>query len=329
MKLLQNIKRLFVPIFIIGLISMVGCEKNDVASLSANPSSSILDKVSADANFSLLKEAVIKAALVDTFGKTPGAFTVFAPDNTAFTAAGITSSSIATSTPASLKTLLLYHTLSGVVTFSTGFQTATNTKLITASGDSIFVTKKANGNIFVNGVLITLADIGTVNGVVHKVGRVIKPAIGSIYATAQAAGLDSLVRAIQLVNAATLNLGGDSSLIPTLNTSLLTAFAPSNTAFTQLLQSLALTNLNQVPLSQLKAILKFHLTSGRLFSSEFVNGNITMVGSGSATINLTNGANGGVTIKGNGNGINLCNVVAIDIMCRNGVVHVIDRVLLP
>ena len=123
-------------------------------------------------------------------------------------------------------------------------------------------------------------------------------------------------------------LGGDPTLIATLNTSLLTAFAPSNPAFTQLLQALTLTNLNQVPVATLNSILKFHLTPGRLFSSEFVNGNITMVGSGSATINLTNGINGGATIKGAGNGTNLPNIISTDILCRNGVVHVIDKVLL-
>jgi uncharacterized surface protein with fasciclin (FAS1) repeats len=312
-------------------IAFSSCEKNDVASLTPNPSLSILDKVSADANFSLFKEAATKALLLDTLTKTPAAYTVFAPDNAAFTAAGLTSSAIAASTPAAVKTILQYHIISGVVTFAANIATATNTKVIMSNGDSAFFTKKANGNVFVNGVQVTLADIGAVNGVAHKVGRVIRPATGNIVATAQASTgvLDSLVKALQRVNAASITLGGDSSLIPTLSNTMLTVFAPTNAAFTQLLTDLSLTNINQIPLATLKAVLKFHIVNGRNFSSELANGNITMLAGGSTTVNLTNGTGGGPSIKGNGNGTNLCNITATDIMCRNGVVHLIDRVLQP
>lgn len=328
MKLFKNNKTLIAVMAISGISFFVSCTKNDTATFTPNPSLTILDKVSADANFSLLTEATVKAGLMDTFGRKPAAYTVFAPDNAAFIAAGLTSAAIATTPASTLKSILLYHTISGAATFAAGFPAGANNKIVVASGDSIFVSKKTNGSVFVNGVQVTLADIGAVNGVAHKVGRVIRPATASIYGTAQASGLDSLVRAIQLVNGASITIGGDSTLIPTLNTALLTAFAPSNAAFTQLLQTLTLTNLNQVPLATLKSILRFHLTSGRLFSSEFANGNITMVANGSTTINLTNGTNGGPTVKGNGNGANLCNIVGTDVMCRNGVVHVIDRVLL-
>jgi uncharacterized surface protein with fasciclin (FAS1) repeats len=312
-------------------VAFSSCEKNDVATLTANPSQSILDKVSADANFSLLKEAATKAVLLDTLAKTPAAYTVFAPDNAAFTAAGLTSAAIAASTPASVKTILQYHIISGAVTFAANIPTATNTKIIMSNGDSAFFTKKANGSVFVNGVQVTLADIGAVNGVAHKVGRVIRPASGNIVATAQASTtvLDSLVKAIQIVNSTTTALGGDPTITATLSNTLLTVFAPTNAAFTKYLQDSSLTNINQIPVARLNAILKFHVVSGRNFSSELVNGNITMLAGGATTINLTNGTSGGPTIKGNGNGTNLCNIIATDVMCRNGVVHLIDRILLP
>jgi uncharacterized surface protein with fasciclin (FAS1) repeats len=54
-----------------------------------------------------------------------------------------------------------------------------------------------------------------------------------------------------------------------------------------------------------------------------------MLAGGSTTINLTNGSGGGPTIKGNGNGANPSNIISTNIMARNGVVHVIDRVLIP
>jgi uncharacterized surface protein with fasciclin (FAS1) repeats len=326
MKFFQNS---LLAISAICLVTFSSCQKNDVPTLTPNPSLSILDKVSADPNFSLLKEAATKAALLDTLGKTPGAYTVFAPDNAAFTAAGITSASIAAATPASLKSILQYHLISGAVIFAAGVPTGPNAKVIMANGDSVFVAKKTNGNVFVNGVQVTLADIGAVNGVAHKVGRVIRPATGNIVATASAAGLDSLVKTVQIVNSTSIALGGDPTLTATLSNALLTVFAPTNAAFTKYLQDSSLTNISQIPVARLNSILKFHVVTGRNFSSELANGNITMLAGGATTVNLTNGTGGGPSIKGNGNGTALCNIIATDVMCRNGVVHLIDRILLP
>ena len=57
--------------------------------------------------------------------------------------------------------------------------------------------------------------------------------------------------------------------------------------------------------------------------------NLAMLAGGNTTINLTNGTGGGPSIQGNGNGGNRSNITATNIVCRNGVVHLIDRVLLP
>jgi uncharacterized surface protein with fasciclin (FAS1) repeats len=54
-----------------------------------------------------------------------------------------------------------------------------------------------------------------------------------------------------------------------------------------------------------------------------------MLAGGNTTVNLSNGTGGGPTITGNGNGGNKSNIVGTNIVCRNGVVHLIDRVLLP
>jgi len=54
-----------------------------------------------------------------------------------------------------------------------------------------------------------------------------------------------------------------------------------------------------------------------------------MLAGGATTVNLSNGTGGGPTVTGSGNGANKSNIIATNIVCRNGVVHVIDRVLLP
>jgi len=108
-----------------------------------------------------------------------------------------------------------------------------------------------------------------------------------------------------------------------------TVFAPTNAAFTQVLSALSLSDINNIPMPTLLAVLRYHVVGGRAFSSDLANGNLAMLAGGNTTINLTNGSGGGPTIKGNGNGANLSNIVGTNLMCRNGVVHVIDRVLLP
>jgi uncharacterized surface protein with fasciclin (FAS1) repeats len=68
---------------------------------------------------------------------------------------------------------------------------------------------------------------------------------------------------------------------------------------------------------------------GRAFSSDLANGSLSMLVGENTTVNLTNGSGGGPTLTGNGNSGNKSNIIATNIVCRNGVVHLIDRVLIP
>lgn len=301
--------------------ALSSCDKDDD---NVTPAvNTITDKVAADANFSLLKQAVVRAGLDGTL-KGTGPFTVFAPDDAAFAASGINSAAIDALSPAQLSTLLLYHTV-GAKLMAADIPTAANTKVTTASGDSVFVTKNATG-VYVNGVKVIAADITADNGVIHKIGKVLKPATGNIVETAVAGGLDSLVKAVTY---ATTAPGGDATLAGTLSNARLTVFAPSNAAFTALLAALSVTDIRQIPIGTLVAVLKYHVVSGRAFSSDLVNGPLTMIAGGNTTINLTNGTNGGPTVTGISNGANKSNIVTANIVCKNGVVHIIDRVLIP
>jgi uncharacterized surface protein with fasciclin (FAS1) repeats len=293
------------------VIILSSCNKDDDPVVT----NTITDVVSNSSSFSVLKEAVVKANLATTLSGT-GPFTVFAPDNTAFASAGSTQ----------LSDLLLYHTIGSKI-LAASVPAGPNAKVITAGGDSVFVTRNTSG-VYVNGIKVAAADIAADNGVIHQLSKALNKPSGNIVATAQAAGsgLDSLVKAIVRANNAP---GGDPTLINTLSTATITVFAPSNAAFTQLLGALGTNDINNIPVATLLAVLKYHVVGGRAFSSDLANGNLAMLAGGNTTINLTNGSGGGPTIKGNGNGANASNIIGTNLMCRNGVVHVIDRVLLP
>lgn len=300
-------------------VLFTSCDKDDDPAVT----NTITDVVVGNANFSTLEAAVIKANLQATLSGT-GPFTVFAPDDAAFTASGITSAVLNSLTPAQVSNILLYHTLGAKIT-AADVPAGPNAKVTTASGDSVFVTKNASG-VYINGIKVNTADVSADNGVIHVIGRVLTPPAGNIVETAVAGGLDSLVKA---VTRATTAPGGDPTLAGTLSSATLTVFAPTNAAFTQLLGALSLTDINQIPIGTLLAVLRYHVVGGRAFSSDLANGNLAMLAGGNTTINLTNGTGGGPTVTGNGNAGNRSNITATNIVCRNGVVHLIDRVLLP
>jgi uncharacterized surface protein with fasciclin (FAS1) repeats len=310
------------------IFTTTSCKKDDPAPAADN---TITGKVVADANFSTLEAAVLKAKLEGTL-QGAGPFTVFAPDNAAFTASGITS--IDGLTEAQLKKILLYHTLAAKVV-AADVPAGPNAKVSTANSpaDSIFVTKNASG-VYVNGIKVKAADVAADNGVIHVIEKVLLPPAGNIVATAQANlggdnGLDSLVNAIVRADAAA------PGLITLINSSVLTVFAPTNKAFRDLLSALSISNINAIPIATLQAVLTYHVKSGRAFSSDLANGNLAMFANGNTTISV---AGATPTIKGNNGVLNLsvlgttnntCNIIATNIMATNGAVHVIDRVLLP
>jgi uncharacterized surface protein with fasciclin (FAS1) repeats len=301
-------------------ISTSSCKKDDDTPPPVK-TNTITDVVVGNASFSILKEAVTKADLAATLSSA-GPFTVFAPDNAAFASAGITSATVGTKTKAELSELLLYHTLPGKI-LAAGVPAGPNAKVTTAGGDSVFVTKNAAG-VFVNGIKVAVADIAADNGVIHQLSKALNKPAAKIVPSAQAtAGLDSLVKAIVRVNTAS------PGLIDLINGNILTVFAPNNLAFTNLLKKLTLTDINQIPLATLSKVLAYHLVAGRAFSSDLANGDITMFAGGKTTVNLTNGTGGGPTILGAGSGTDKANIIATNVMCTNGVVHVIDAVLLP
>lgn len=283
----------------------------------------ITEIIAASPAFSVLKDAVLKAGLDGTL-KGAGPFTVFAPDNAAFTASGITS--LAGFSADSIKRILLYHTLASKK-LAADLPAGPNAKLTTATtdGDSIFVTKKS-GTVFINGILVTTADFPADNGVIHTINRVLIPASGNLVATVIKAtggdnGLDSLLKAVVRADAAA------PGLITLLNSNLLTVFAPTNKAFRDLLTALGKPNIDQIDIALLNKVLQYHVFAGRAFSSDLSAGQeLTMFGTTGKTVIAL--PTTGPTIKGASN-TTASKIIGANIVTRKGVVHLIDQVLRP
>lgn len=318
----MQFSKFFIPRNLVLGLSLVtlltSCDKDDDDTPPA--SNTITDIVVNNANFSLLEAAVVKANLAATLSGT-GPFTVFAPNDAAFAASGLNAAAVNGLTQQQASSIILYHALGSEIR-SNQVPAGPNAKVVTASGDSVYVTRNNNG-VFVNGIRVNTADVDADNGVIHVIDRVLlPPGNNTIVDVAVAAGLDSLVKAVLRADSAP---GGAPGLAATLGSATLTVFAPSNQAFTNLLGALGLTNINDIPIGTLVAVLQYHVVAGRAFSSDLANGNLPMLAGGNTTISLA----GGATIRGNGNGGTASTITATNIMARNGVVHLIDRVLLP
>lgn len=260
-----------------------------------------------------LVSAVNAAGLTSTLQGT-GPFTVFAPTNAAFSALP--------AAPADLKNTLLYHVLGGNI--ASGAVPTTLTGVVTANDakDSVYV-RRIGSNVYINGVKVDLADVTATNGVAHVIGSVLIPPTGNIVQTAVAAKFDSLAKAVTL---ASTGAGSEDLLTALANTKGLTVFAPTNQAFTNLLTALGVSSIDAIPKATLIAVLKYHVIGARVFSSDLTEGAKpgTLQG-GTLTVSLASGAK----VLGNGNGTNASAITAANIMAKNGVIHVIDRVLIP
>jgi uncharacterized surface protein with fasciclin (FAS1) repeats len=294
------------------------CNKPDPG---AGKPKTIYETISCNPEFSFLTAAVNKAGLVNALnekGKT--SLTLFAPVNDAFKAAGFkTLSDLAAVPDSTLQAILLYHVLGSKVEADQIPQSA-NTPVATLNGQPLYATRTSDNKVFVNGVSVIKANIEATNGVIHAINRVLFPATGNIVQTAIAnPNLSLLVAAVLRASQGTTNVAAVlSSAGP------FTVFAPTNQAFINAGFPDA-ASINAADPNTLTSILTYHVIAGRIFSSDLSNGITPATVNGeTVTITLTHGPQ----VKGKSNSTP-SNIVATDIVTTNGVVHVIDQVLLP
>lgn len=316
---MKNIFKVFSVALAIGF-AMVSCNDNEDEPVM---SQTIYAIASRDADLSSLKTAVDKAGLAATLD-TQGTFTVFAPSNAAFTtflkANGF--ASLNDVPAAALKEILLNHVLAKSVKsteLTTGYvSTLAKGGASTTRNLSMFI-NTASG-VKINGISnVTKADILATNGVIHKTDAVIGLPTIVTHALANP-NFSSLVAALTRSDMPDFVgiLSGTAS-------SPFTVFAPTNAAFTSLLGELSLANLAAIPKPVLERALKYHVVAGaNVASTDLMNNMIvTTFETGTFKINTTAGAK--ITDANN----RVSNIILTDVQCTNGIVHAIDKVLLP
>ena len=266
----------------------------------------ITDIVVGSPDHNILETAVIAAELNDDLAG-PGNFTLFAPTDAAFSALppGFLNDLLMDPT-GDLAQILLYHVLDSEVMSMdlTDGQTAT-----TLQGKDVMVTINGNG-VFINDAMVTVADIDATNGVVHVIDAVLLPPLPSVVEIIVDSPdheiLETAVIAAELAD----DLSGDGPF---------TVFAPTDAAFAALPAG-TIDALLMDPTGDLANILLYHVLGAEVMSTDLSDGQMATTLQGK---DIT------VTINGNGVFINDAQVTVADIEASNGVVHVIDAVLLP
>lgn len=281
------------------------------------PQRNIVQTAQADARFSLLAEAVVAADLATTLSA-PGPFTVFAPTNDAFTALlgelGLTKDQLFADKPL-LTAVLTYHVLPSQVLRA---QVPAGKPITTVQGGIFKVDAVGGGLVVTDGrnrtANITATDLATSNGVIHVIDKVLLPADKTIVETAAALPQFSIL--VEAVTAA--GLDDDLSAAGPF-----TVFAPTNDAFAALLAELGTTkDALLADTALLTRVLTYHVLPSRVLKADVpVGAPITTLQGGTftvgATLAITDGSN------------RTANITATDVLASNGVIHVLDRVILP
>lgn len=255
--------------------------------------------------FKTLVAALVQEKLISTIAKEE--LTIFAPSDEAFAALGLNETNIGT--VPNLKEILLYHAVAGKV-----YSTMLTSKFVpTVNGAAVKI--DVSSGVMVNDASVVKADIKAINGVIHIIDKVLLPPSKNLVevALANAPEFSILVAAVQKAKLVeTLSTGGP-----------FTVFAPTNAAFAALLAELKVSSLDALSEETVKNVLLYHVVNGRVFSTDLKSGPVTTL-NGTFNVNLSNLKITDANMREAGLVPSLLNVQA-----KNGVIHVIDRVILP
>ncbi len=239
-----------------------------------------------------------------------GPFTVFAPTDEAFAKLpkGTVEKLLLPENKGTLAAILKYHVVPGKV-MAKDVVKVNAAKTLNGQRVDVHVKK---GKVKIDNAKVIKTDILASNGVIHVIDSIVMPSTLNIIQTAGKAGsfktLAAALKAAKLVK--TINGKGP-----------FTVFAPTDNAFAKLPEGTVEQLVQPENIDKLKAILTYHVVPGRVFSSDLKNGMKAKTVHGYA-LNIK-------ICKTNGVSINNAKVVKADIDATNGVIHVIDTVLIP
>jgi uncharacterized surface protein with fasciclin (FAS1) repeats len=313
------------------------CKKDDdpVPAPPPTPTPTVAGYVTSDTSFSILLAAVKKAGLDGTLNDATKTWTVFAPTNAAFRAIGYSVASVnAITTQADidgLAAILTYHVLSTKV-ISTAVPASD--AVVTVNTKSLFASRNSNG-VFVNGVKVAVADVPVSNGVIHAIGSVLIPPTRTIAATVIAATTAPTPEFTLLL--AAVSRAGLAGVLS--GAGKYTVFAPTNAAFLATPYNTVggINALNSTDSIALRKIILAHVLPTNVYSTDLsavvspINNTANPLASVSPQQSLTFA---GTTVKITGSAAVVSNIITtsngatFNITNTNGVVHVIDKVLL-
>jgi transforming growth factor-beta-induced protein len=267
----------------------------------------IVDTAVAAGKFNTLAKALTAAELVDAL-KGPGPFTVFAPTDEAFAALGDRGAALLNpENKGRLTDILKFHVVPGIITAA---DLVNSTQVVTLDGQRL-IPRINNGRLEINQSVIRTADIKCGNGIIHVIDAVLVPAKSSIVEVAASDhSFSTLVTAVKA-----------AGLVETLSgAGPFTVFAPTDDAFKALPAGVLGALVRPENKEVLKQILLYHAVPARVYARDAVRAGVAST------------AGGGQVMIGYADGrlrVNQSNIIKVDLDASNGVIHVIDRVLIP
>ena len=292
-----------------GLIIFTSCNDDDDTEPQMDEKN-IVETAAAAGQFDVLIQAA-QAAGLDGFLSTENDLTVFAPTDDAFAALlnDLGASSLNDIPVADLQQILSYHVI-GSKAMASELNSGYYSTLASFDDNNIVMYIKVGaGGVSINGdISVTSPDVSASNGVIHVVDKVILPPTVVNIALANENFTTLVQAALKAGLVEALSAEGPY-----------TVFAPTNAAFDDLFTELGVTGIEALSAEQLIPVLLYHVVPGNVLSTELSSGEVPTLNSNS---NLNVDLSAGVKI-------NDSDVIAADIQGANGVVHVINKVLLP
>lgn len=312
----------FLKLFTLAIIAVAffSCDDDPI-----NPQKPTLyQAIKQNPRFAILKKALDKTGLNETLDDKDVSLTVFAPDNIAFVhlLTELKISSLDDIPTETLRKVLLNHVISGAKEsqdFTTGYLSVLAEEATTSNPLNMYVDTE-EGFIILNGEsTVVLADKMASNGVLHHVDDVID--LPTVYTFVEA---DPMFKKLKkAVNVKEFNEKLQKALR---SENPITVFAPTNKAFKSLLEELDLKSLRDLPTDAIEDVLTYHVVGGvNILSSTLADDvDVEALNGDSFTVRLD-----GDTAKLVDANERSANIIAVDVQANNGVVHVLDKVILP